>query len=271
MGAPSGAPTAMRPFVPNPPLWRETRMGLELAALLRDPVFRGDGVTDGRGQPALLIPGFMAGDASLGIMARWLKGSGHHPSRAGIRVNVDCSGLTIGRLEERLERLVDRQGRRAAVIGHSRGGSFARVLARRRPDLVSGIITLGCPQSDPLAVHPLVRANIEAVAALGRVRVPGMFSRTCLEGECCSDFWEDFEAPLPRGVGHVSIYSRSDGVVRWQACLAEGAEQVEVRSSHCGMAVHPDVYRVVASALADFRARDARRKPRRRTALRAAA
>jgi triacylglycerol lipase len=251
----------MRPFIPNPPLWRESRMGLELVALLRDPVFRGDGVTDGRGQPALLIPGFMAGDASLGIMARWLKGSGHHPSRAGLRANVDCSGLTVDRLEQRLERLVDRQGRRAAIVGHSRGGSFARVLARRRPDLVSGIVTLGCPQSDPLAVHPLVRANIEAVAALGRARVPGMLTRTCLEGECCSSFWDDFEAPLPRGVGHVSVYSRSDGIVRWQACLPEGAEHAEVRSSHCGMAVNADVYRVVAESLAEFRAQDARRRP----------
>ena len=103
-------------------------MGLELAALTRNPVFRGRGVTDGRGQPVLLIPGFMAGDASLGIMARWLKGTGHHPSRAGIRSNIACSGSTVEALEDRLEALVHRQGRRAAIVGHSRGGSFAKVL-----------------------------------------------------------------------------------------------------------------------------------------------
>ena len=138
----------------TPPLWRESRMGLDLAALTRNPVFRGEGVTDGRGQPVMLIPGFMVGDGSLGIMARWLKGTGHHPSRAGIRSNVACSGDTIEALEDRLERLVERQGSRAAIVGHSRGGSFAKVLARRRPDLVSGIVMLGCPQRDPLAVHP---------------------------------------------------------------------------------------------------------------------
>ena len=60
-------------------------MGLELASLVRDGVFRGEGVTDGRGQPVLLIPGFMAGDESLRMMGRWLKGTGHHPGRAGIR------------------------------------------------------------------------------------------------------------------------------------------------------------------------------------------
>jgi len=57
----------------RPPLWREARIGLEAAALLRDPLFRGDGVADGRGRPVLLIPGFLAGDGSLSMMAGWLK------------------------------------------------------------------------------------------------------------------------------------------------------------------------------------------------------
>jgi pimeloyl-ACP methyl ester carboxylesterase len=248
----------MRPY---PPIWREARIGLELAALVRDPVFRGGGVTDGAGQPVLLLPGYLAGDDSLRLMARWLRGTGHHPSRAGIVSNVACSGATVERLETRLERLVERQGRRAAIIGHSRGGSFAKVLARRRPDLVSGIVLLGCPATDPLAVHPLVRANIEAVATLGRLGLPGFFKRTCLDGDCCSDFWEQFAAPVPRGVGFVSVYSRRDGIVRWRSCLDPGAEHVEVGSSHCGMAVHPDVYRTVADSLARFRRRDARRRP----------
>ncbi len=235
-------------------------MGLELAALLRDPVFRGAGVTDGDGQPVLLIPGFLAGDDSLRVMARWLEGTGHHPTRAGIRLNVACSGRAIESLEDRLEQLVADRGARAAVIGHSRGGTFARVLARRRPDLVSGAVMLGCAQADPLAVHPLVRAQVEVVATLGRLGVPGLFSRGCLDGRCCAEFWEAFAAPPRRGVGLVSVYSRSDGIVRWQACLDPDAELVEVESSHCGMAVHPDVFRVVARSLEDFRRRDARRR-----------
>ena len=236
-------------------------MGLELAALLRDPVFRGEGVADGAGQPVLLIPGFLAGDDSLRVMARWLKGTGHHPSRAGIRVNVGCSGKAIERLEERLERLVAERGARAAVIGHSRGGTFARVLARRRPDLVAGVVMLGTSQADPFAVHPLVRAQIAAIRTLGRLGVPGLFSHGCLEGDCCADFWKAFEAPPRRGVRYVSVYSRTDGVVHWEACLDPAAEAVEVSSSHCGMAVHPDVFRVVADRLEDFRERDARRRP----------
>ena len=84
-------------------MWREARIGLEAAALLRDPVFKGDGVVDGRGQPVLLIPGFLAGDDSLALMTRWLRRTGHHTSRAGIRLNVGCSGAGIERIERRLE------------------------------------------------------------------------------------------------------------------------------------------------------------------------
>jgi triacylglycerol lipase len=241
----------------KPPLWRETRIGLEAAALLRDPIFRGDGLADAGGQPVLLIPGFLAGDDSLAIMTHWLRRTGHHTRKAGMRANVDCSGALVERLEERLEGLVERQGRRASIIGQSRGGSFAKVLAQRRPDLVSGIVTLGTPQVDPLAVHPLVRLQLLAVGALGTLGARGFFRRACLlEGSCCSEFWEQYGAPLDSGVGFVSVYSRTDGVVDWRACLDPSAEHVEVGGSHIGMAVNRAVYRVTAAALADFRSRD---------------
>ena len=32
----------------RPPLWREARIGLEAAALVRDRIFRGDGLEEGR-------------------------------------------------------------------------------------------------------------------------------------------------------------------------------------------------------------------------------
>src|SRR3954471_9959845 len=80
------------------PIWGESRVGLEHAALRRDPVLRGDGVPGGAGAPVMLVAGFMAGDASLRVMARWLRDLGHRPCRAGIRANVDCATRTISRL-----------------------------------------------------------------------------------------------------------------------------------------------------------------------------
>lgn len=256
---------ALIPGSARPPLWREASIGLEAAALLRDPIFRGDGVADGRGHPVLLIPGFLAGDGSLALMARWLGRCGYRPSRAGMIANVDCSSAALARLESRLERLVAEQGRRTAIVGQSRGGSLAKVLARRRPDLVCGIVTLGSPELDPLAVHPLVRLQLEAVSRLGSLGAPRLFKRSCVDGDCCAAFWEDLAAPLPRVVGFVSVYSRTDGIVEWRACLAPGAEYVEVGGSHIGMAVNPSAWRAVAAALDRFRRAEARRRPPSRT------
>ena len=244
----------MRPLVSipgrgRPALWREARVGLEAARLLRDPVFCGEGVADGRGQPVMLIPGFLAGDDSLAPMTRWLRRTGHHTSKAGIRLNVGCSGSGLAGLERRLEALVERQGRPALVIGQSRGGSFAKVLAVARPDLVCGIVTLGSPTLDPLALHPAVRASVKGVALLGALGAPGLFSSGCLDGDCCQDFWSLHDGPFARRTAYVSIYSRSDGIVDWRSCLDPAAIHVEIESSHMGMAVHPDGYRAIAEVL----------------------
>jgi pimeloyl-ACP methyl ester carboxylesterase len=248
-------------FDAPPPLWREARIGLEAAVLLRDPIFRGDGMADGRGRPVLLIPGFLAGDGSLAPMAGWLKRAGYRPSRAGIVSNVNCAGVLMPRLEKRLERLVSLQGKRAAIVGQSRGGTLAKVLAHRRPDLVAGVVALGAPQTDPLAVHPLVRLQVEAVSRLGSLGAPGLFKRSCIDGDCCASFWEDLSRPLPNGLPLVSVYSKSDGVVDWRSCLDPDATAlVEIGASHCGMAVSRGAWRAVAAALESFRPADADRR-----------
>src|SRR5205807_420590 len=80
----------------------------------------------GHGRPAMLVPGFLASDPSLSRMALWLRAGGWQTVRPGIRFNVDCMEPAVEALEQRLERSVDRSGRRALVLGQSRGGSFGR-------------------------------------------------------------------------------------------------------------------------------------------------
>ncbi|MFL5827426.1 MAG: esterase/lipase family protein [Thermoleophilaceae bacterium] len=246
----------------QPPIWREALVGLELAQLTRDPIFKGEGVKPAGGQPVLLIPGFLAGDDSLGVMTRWLRRTGHHTKSAGMRSNIDCSEAAVERLTERVECLADKQGQRVALIGQSRGGTIARVLAVRRPDLVSGIVTLGSPVCNSFAIHPLVALPIVAVGLLGTLGARGMFRHSCRNGKCCERFWEDLDAPFPDDVGYVAVYSKKDGIVDWRACLDKAAEHVEIDASHCGMAVSPAAYRTVAESLTRFRRIDARtRKP----------
>jgi pimeloyl-ACP methyl ester carboxylesterase len=245
-------------LVPHvPPMWLEGRYGLEFLSLVRDPVWHGRGVQTGGGRPVLLIPGFLAGDGSLGPMTQWLRDLGYWTKSAGIRFNVDCSEAACRRIEERLECLAERHGRRVAIVGQSRGGVMARALAVNRPDLVSGIVTLGSPLRSMFGVHPLVAAQIAMVALLGSAGRSGMFGAGCLSGSCCERFRTAIRAPLPEDVRFVSIYSRTDGVVDWRGCLDPHAdEHVEVSSSHCGMSVNAATYRAVGRALAAFAEHD---------------
>jgi len=230
-------------------------------SLLRSPVYRGDGVADAGGQPVMLLPGFLAGDNSLTLMTQWLRRTGHHTSKAGIRMNVNCSGAAVDCLEKRLERMAERHGRRVAIVGQSRGGQFAKALAVRRPELVSGIVTLGTPTYSPSSIHPLVRVQVFAVGVLGSLGTPGLFRRSCLSGDCCRSFAEEVVAPFPEGVGYLSVYSRKDGIVDWRSCLDPDAEHLEVAASHCGMSVNSRAYRAVADALESYREQDAKRRP----------
>jgi pimeloyl-ACP methyl ester carboxylesterase len=231
----------------TPPIWREARFGLELTSLLRDPVFA-PRQPSAAGQPVLLLPGYMAGDNSLGLMTTWLRRHGLRPHGAGIRLNVGCAARTVESLVARLEQIADIEGP-AAIVGQSRGGLFARVLAVRRPELVSGIVTLGSAHLDPLAVHPLVRLQIGLVGLLGTLGAPGVFSASCLNGDCCNGIRDELAGPFPKGVSFVSLYSRSDGIIDWRTCLDPAARCVEIDSSHCGMSAHPQAYREIAKAL----------------------
>ena len=202
----------------------------------------------------LLIPGFLAGDASLRTMSNWLRDAGYCTHRTGMRANLDCSEDACTRLEARLEHMAERHGERVVVIGQSRGGVFAKALAARRPELVAGIVTLGSPVVSQLAVHPLVLAQVGMVAALGSSRLPGLLTMRCRRGECCARFRAALEGPFPAGVGYVALYSCSDGIVDWRACLHPDADCVEVQASHCGMGLNAEVYEEVAEALRAFRA-----------------
>jgi triacylglycerol lipase len=238
------------------PLRGELRYGVELARLLADPEFFFPRQRT-HAPAVLLVPGFMAGDQSLSALRGWLRRRGCRTASAGIWLNVDCSERTASAVEARLRTLARRAQRPVVVIGQSRGGEVARVLAVRNPDLVGSLVMLGSPVLAPLSVGPTVLRAVRSVARLGDLGVPGTFSTQCGDGPCCAVFRRDLQAPLPPEVKAVSIYSRSDGIVSWRACLDPCADQVEVESSHSGMSVNRAVYRLLAEILDDH----GRRRP----------
>jgi triacylglycerol lipase len=229
-------------------MWGEARYGLELARLMADGGFRAPRQLSDA-PPVLLIPGFMAGDASLSILRGWLMRRGHRVWMSGIRANIDCSARAVARLQAHLRALASDSGGPLFLIGQSRGGALARCLAVRDPQAVSGLVMLGSPVCDPLAISAPVLRAVRSVARLGDLGFPGMFSSSCRDGPCCATFHEDLGAPLAPDIRAVAVHSRSDGVVDWRACLDPHAASVEVRSSHAGMAINHEVYGVLERVL----------------------
>ena len=199
--------------------------------------------------PVLLVPGFMAGDATLGGMAALLRGAGYRTYRAQIRVNVGCTREAADRLERRLESIAIRRGRKVSIVGHSLGGMLARGLAARRPDLVDSIVSMGSPVLAPGAVHGVLAWDADLLTRLTRAGFGGLMSEDCVAGSCARDSFEETRRPLDPEVGFTAIYSRRDGVVDWKACIDPAAEAVEVSTSHLGMAFDPLVFDVVRAAL----------------------
>jgi triacylglycerol lipase len=228
----------------------EVRWQAELARLLVDPVYRGEGIPRGDGAPVLLVPGFLAGDTSLSVMQGWLDRIGYRAHGSGITLNVDCSDRALRRLDARLADVHEHTGRRVALVGHSRGAHFAKALAHWRPERVAGVVSMGAGLDTPFDISVPTKAAIAAVRAVHSRRSRTLRERGCLTDACGCPFSAHYAAPFPDTVPLTSIYSREDGVVWWEACLVPYARNVEVTGSHVGMAFNRKAYRAVADALA---------------------
>jgi pimeloyl-ACP methyl ester carboxylesterase len=199
--------------------------------------------------PVILVPGFMAGDTSLLAMSRSLRRRGFRTYRSHIRANVGCTLSAAAELESRIESIAIKRGSRVRIVGHSLGGMLARGLAVRRPDLISGIVTMGSPMLAPGAHHVLLTAGVDALVRLSRAGVPGLMAEQCVAGSCARQSFEESREPLAADVSFTAIYSRRDGIVDWKACVDPTAHTVEVTTSHVGMAIDPRVIDVVSDAL----------------------
>lgn len=230
----------------------ETRWLLEWARLSVDPVWlAANGIPRGDGRGVVLVPGLLAGDQTLAVLATWLRRIGYRPRTCGFVANIDCSERGLERVERAVEAAHRRTGRRVAVIGHSRGGHFTRAVAARRPELVSHAVSLG---ADLQSMFHCSTPTLAAVGGMRRVLMAARRARReeCVTWHCPCSFTAAFTAHFPTDeVRLTSIYSKEDGVVRWQAQLLPYAECVEVSGSHVGLIFNRKSYRAIGRALAE--------------------
>jgi hypothetical protein len=130
-----------------PPLRLWLREGLEVPALLISPLLRAVPIAAGRGQPVMVLPGYLTGDMSSVRLRRSLKAAGYAAYGWGLGQNRGARADLLERIGERIAEVADRHGQPVGLIGWSLGGVFAREVAKVRQREVALVMTLGSPFS----------------------------------------------------------------------------------------------------------------------------
>ncbi len=228
---------AVRAPAPNL-LWLEQRALLEFAAMpVTAPLLRR--VRAGDGHPVLVLSGFTASDAATTPLRRQLRRWGYRAYGWRLGVNLGPTPDLPGKLMARLASIHDRDDRPVTLIGWSLGGIYARELARNAPGRVRSVITLAAPYRMTHADRSSLSAVMDRLGGRAAPEVaanwPGEDDRPALT------------------VPATSIYTRTDGIVRWHTCIDRAGPQREnigVRGSHSGLAFNPAVLYAIGDRLA---------------------
>jgi pimeloyl-ACP methyl ester carboxylesterase len=190
----------------------------------------------GDGHSVLVFPGLIASDGSTRPLRAFLRGRGYDVHGWGQGRNFGPRPGVERRMLDHIRELRRRSGRKVSLIGWSLGGVYARQLAKRSPDDVRQVITLGSPfNGSPRATHAWRLYEYTS-------------GRSADEGQA---FGSPIHVTPP--VPTTAIFSRTDGVCAWQCCVeTEGpeVENIEVQGSHCGLGHHPAAVYAIADRLA---------------------
>ena len=208
----------------------------------------------GDGHPVIVYPGLGAGALTTSQLRSYLQQCNFEVHDWEFGVNTGPDGpldAWLDPLVDRVRGLHAREARRVSLVGWSLGGIYAREIAKRCPEAVRQVVTLGTP-------HRSIQGGNHAGAIFRWMG--GDTSQ--LTPQMQARFAE--RPPVPT----TSVFSKSDGFVSWRGCLespAPDVENVAVDASHLGMPTNPDVLRIVADRLAQ--AEGAWRPYRRRRAV----
>lgn len=185
-------------------------------------------------QTAVVFPGFGTNDVVTLPLRTALRTLGHHPSGWGFGLNRAEVEALLDDVIEMVERRVEYTNQPAALIGWSNGGVFAREVARDRPDLVTEVFTFGTP----IFGGPKYSRGASLYSAEEIAYIDALVN-------------ERNQIPIERPI--TAFYSKNDAIVDWRACIDDfspDAANVEVKSTHAGMLIDPDILTAIAIGLA---------------------
>ncbi len=186
--------------------------------------------------PVVVVPGLGATDRSTVAIRRFLQLLGYETTGWNRGRNIRPAGADLSAVAAQVRALREASGTKVSLVGWSRGGIIAREATRLAPESVRMVVTLGSPFAAPTATN--------VVSNWRRITGEPFIAPSPEQARRLAD-------PLP--VPSTSIYSRSDGVVAWRACLqgrGPRSENVEVRGSHIGLGFNPAALWVIADRLA---------------------
>jgi pimeloyl-ACP methyl ester carboxylesterase len=240
MGKDVSSDVSDKTAISAPPAWMaalEVRAFNERAVMTATlPLLRR--LPKGDGHRVIVLPGFTAGDGSTRPLRRLLRDLGYHVHGWRLGQNLGPTQELLDGIGALLERVYAQGGEPVTLIGWSLGGIYARELARAAPHMVRQVITLGSPVQ-------MIEDDSSGAEHIWK-RLRHMHAPTFTR-DVRAAFRPHLEVPA------TSIYSRTDGVVNWQASLIRKtpiAENVRVLGSHCGLGFNTSVIYVIADRLA---------------------
>lgn len=185
-------------------------------------------------QTVMVLPGFATHPVRMRYLARQLERAGHRAKRWGLGMNLGPQEDTLDRLESRLLDLRRRSSKPVVLLGWSLGGIFARELAKRQPDVVGKVITMGSPFSGSPRANNVWR--IYQFVTGHRVDAPPI---------------EAVLAEKPP-VETVALWSPRDGIVDPRSACGRPGERdraIALRCTHMGFSYDPEVVEAVLREL----------------------
>jgi pimeloyl-ACP methyl ester carboxylesterase len=198
-------------------------------------------VYEGDGQPLIVFPRQGAGPDCTSALRQALADAGFRPHDWGHGVEEGPRRMGLDRWLRKLEECVidvfEVTQAPVTLVGWGVSGIYARELAKRANPLVRQVITLGTPFNT--AADPQRQCQVFRLLDSGAERLP-LAVRNRLRQR----------PPVP----FTSLYSREDGVVRWEQCVEKEApdtENIELPGArHEELACHPKALEVISHRLA---------------------